>query len=833
MTNAAILVVAMLFLMDDAMFADIVVRHEVLSYETGSTKLKLCGKLNDAAMEALSNGESIAIQNNLTSYLCVPVLLDASKKGFGKKSDVRKIFLSTKNGKLAWTEKDVAKNFSFAVGNERIEPSKAVLISSGTLKTKDFSGFLTKQATLFDILCNEQGLSCVAGCFFFPEKKGKNYKYSSQEQDVQVKFTANSKGKANISYKLSPKAVSPALVSEFNDDPIHPIDPPDPPDPQDPQDPEDPPVVVTGGVYMVIDLSGGPDAEKYPVSYIEGAPSGGWTEEYKTTKMVLRKIEAGTFTMGSPSDELGRSDDEVLHEVKLTKNYYVGVFEVTQKQYKLITGEDPSDYKGDARPVEKVSYEMIRGSRVGGGWPPNNDVDEDSFFGKLRAKTKMKFDLPTEAQWEYACRAGTVTALNDGHDLTNEWEDANLNKLGRYGANHTDHRGGYDYYEHTVVGSYWPNAWGLYDMHGNVYEWCLDCYASYKNDFEDPTGPVRANNRVLRGGSFYYSYWHAKLPASICRSAARDKREYPSHKSDDCGFRVAFTEPEPLDSGTYMVIDLSGGPNAGKYPISYRNGVPDGGWTDEHRTKKMILRRVNAGEFVMGSPYGELGKSSDETPHMVTLTKDFFIGVFEITQEQYKLITGSNPSDSYGETRPVESVSLSEIFDFEGKNTTFLSILCSKTDLAFELPTEAQWEYACRAGTTTALNDGNNLTNTWEDGHLNKLGRYYCNQLDGSGGCSSHTRVGSYRPNAWGLYDMHGNVKEWCLDWYESDLGSDPVIDPLVTREYFNYHVIKGGSMGNGANECRSANRSSENINSGSKYLGFRIILNIDNEQTD
>ncbi|MBR5946947.1 formylglycine-generating enzyme family protein, partial [bacterium] len=161
--------------------------------------------------------------------------------------------------------------------------------------------------------------------------------------------------------------------------------------------------------YMVVDLSGGTNATSFAISYLDDVPEGGWTEEYKTTKLVLRKVEAGKFTMGSPKDELGRYYDEVQHEVTLTKDFYIGVFETTQEQYKLIMGYNPSIYEGSARPVEGVSYDMPRGEDKGAGWPTSYDVDDDSFFGILRTKTQMTFDLPTEAQWEFACRAGTTT----------------------------------------------------------------------------------------------------------------------------------------------------------------------------------------------------------------------------------------------------------------------------------------------------------------------------------------------------------------------------------------------------------------------------------------
>ena len=290
--------------------------------------------------------------------------------------------------------------------------------------------------------------------------------------------------------------------------------------------------------YLVIDLSGGTEAASYPVSYLSDVPSGGWSDDYKTTKMVMRLIPAGTYIMGSPQGELGRyaSDDrEAQHKVTLTKPFYAGVFEVTQKQYELVTGSNPSEHKGNARPVERVSYNMLRGTDKGAGWPANNEVDGTSFFGILRAKTGLSFDLPTEAQWEFACRAETTTALNSGKNLTSETtSDANMDEVGRYRYNQNDGKGGYS--QHTTVGSYLPNAWGLYDMHGNVYEWCLDWYnVSYGGNAVDPKGASVGTNRDQRGGS-----WN--LNPQNCRSAYRSYNTPISDGSNQGGFRVFLVQ---------------------------------------------------------------------------------------------------------------------------------------------------------------------------------------------------------------------------------------------------------------------------------------------------
>jgi len=295
--------------------------------------------------------------------------------------------------------------------------------------------------------------------------------------------------------------------------------------------------------YLVIDLSAGPeDGTTYSVSTLDAAPASGWTDEYKTTKLVLRRVPAGTFTMGSPEGELGRaSSNESQHQVTLTKDFYVGVFEVTQKQWERVKANWPSWFNNpscrDARPVETVSYTDIRGNDLGMGWPANNAVDEDSFMGVLRSKTGLEFDLPTEAQWEYACRAGTETALNSGENLTKEYDYCpNMAAVGRYlhnGGN--DSSQGDDTTKGTAtVGSYMANQWGLYDMHGNVNEWCLDRTwgADYStNPVIDPKGES-SGNCIFRGGGF--SYW-----PNWCRSARRGTWE-GSLAGSDLGFRLVL-----------------------------------------------------------------------------------------------------------------------------------------------------------------------------------------------------------------------------------------------------------------------------------------------------
>ena len=248
-------------------------------------------------------------------------------------------------------------------------------------------------------------------------------------------------------------------------------------------------------VFLVVDLSSGARSVSYPIYYLDTVPLSGWSDDYKTTKLVLRRIAPGTFKMRGLTSETYPIEIQEMVSATITKPYYIGVFEVTQKQYELVMGANPSEYKGEKCPVAGVSYCTLRGIYVGNRWPSSSDVDSSSFIGMLRARTGLNFDLPTEAQWEYACRAGTTSNYNNGGDTVDD-----LKVLGRYAGNRSDGKGGYS--EHyTIVGSYLPNAWGLYDMHGNVLEWCLDWYGSSPAGGVDPKGPSSGVYRVARGGN--------------------------------------------------------------------------------------------------------------------------------------------------------------------------------------------------------------------------------------------------------------------------------------------------------------------------------------------
>jgi formylglycine-generating enzyme required for sulfatase activity len=222
-------------------------------------------------------------------------------------------------------------------------------------------------------------------------------------------------------------------------------------------------------------------------------------------------IPPGTFLMGSPKEEKLRGEDETQHKITLTKGFYMGVYTVTQEQWQVVMGRNPSHFKGEKNlPVETVSWD-----------------DCQEFIKRLRETDKKRYRLPTEAEWEYCCRAGTTTPFHFGATISAD----QANYFGKYV--YGNGKKGVFRAKTTPVGSFPANAWGLHDMHGNVLQWCQDWHGDYpRKEIVDPQGPDGGQNRGQRGGSFDFS------PQS-CRSACRQSVA-PGIRGRNIGFRLCF-----------------------------------------------------------------------------------------------------------------------------------------------------------------------------------------------------------------------------------------------------------------------------------------------------
>ncbi len=255
--------------------------------------------------------------------------------------------------------------------------------------------------------------------------------------------------------------------------------------------------------------------DNFPASWASGWGEdqyGLWmTFNYKGVRHLFRWCEPGTFLMGSPADEPERGSNETQHPVTLTRGFWIAETPVTQALWEIFMGDNPSHFKGAELPVDSVSWD-----------------DAQRFINKLNGmKPELQLCLPSEAQWEYACRAGTTTPFAFGDNITTD----QVNYDGNLPYNNGQ-KG--EYRNRTIeVKSLPPNAWGLYQMHGNVYEWCQDWFGEYpRQSVTDPQGAGSGAARVLRGGSWLNL-------GRGCRSAGRNHDD-PANRSDLYGFRLSL-----------------------------------------------------------------------------------------------------------------------------------------------------------------------------------------------------------------------------------------------------------------------------------------------------
>ncbi|MDR3638325.1 MAG: formylglycine-generating enzyme family protein [Isosphaeraceae bacterium] len=589
---------------------------------------------------------------------------------------------------------------------------------------------------------------------------------------------------------------------------------------------------------------------------------GAWVElRVAAVTQRLRWIPPGKFWMGSPEDEQGRFNDEgPRHEETVSTGFWIFDTPCTQALWEAVMGKNPSQFKGPDRPVESVSWD-----------------DCQEFIERLNAKCAgLALSLPSEVHWEYACRAGT--------DTPHYRQD--LAQIAWYSENSGD--------ETHPVAQLTPNDWGLFDTLGNVLEWCVNAWTDNYN----ATTRVASAQRVIRGGSwvddarvvraacrdlneptlrvhnlgFRCAEFRAPGPAGQEREAERVRERgagcgAPGDRDQTSEARwidfneggmdgVPFATPTPVRVSSdveQVVLGTTPRPSWASAVGRDRYGL----WAEfaverkaakapskrAAKSKKSAppaappapivrqrLRWIPPGRFVMGSPDDEEGRFEwEQHPHEVTIGEGFWMFDTPCTQALWEALMGKNPSNFQSPDRPVEQVSWNDC-------QTFLEQLQGETGLSLQLPSEAQWEYACRAGTTTATYAGplkiegeNNApildAIAWYGGNSGvefELGngvdatRWEEKQFafDKAG---THP-VARKKPNSWGLYDTLGNVWEWCADVWESDAdGSRAGADSASARR-----VFRGGSWNSVARVVRAAYRDHGEPTARYRALGFR-----------
>ena len=373
-----------------------------------------------------------------------------------------------------------------------------------------------------------------------------------------------------------------------------------------------------------------------------------------------------------------------------------------------------------------------------------------------------------------------------------------------------------------------PNPWGLHDMHGNVWEWCSDWYGRLPGG-TDPVGPEEGSlPRVFRGGGWWWSDPGGCRSADRCKNGVpwghfRSRGPYGLHGAFGLGFRVARSQSETVTVAERRQQGAQAKPAppvaVETRPVMKKPEPVKKVFKGESVTTSigMELIEIPAGTFTMGSPKDEKDHQEEEAQVTVALTKPFGLGKYEVTQGQWKSVMGTEPWTRRKNVQadkdcPATYVSWGDATEF-CKRLTDLERAAGtlKADEEYRLPTEAEWEYACRAGTETAYSFGDDEKQldeyAWFNGNAN-AGEQYAH------------KVGTKKPNPWGLYDMHGNVREWCSDRYGEKLsgGTDP-----VGPDRGSYRMLRGGSLRIIPGICRSAFRIGVGPSGRDDGLGFRV----------
>jgi len=611
----------------------------------------------------------------------------------------------------------------------------------------------------------------------------------------------------------------------------------------------------------------------------------------------LRWIEPGSFTMGSPPDEPERYADEgPQHPVRFAEGFWLFETACTQALWQVVMGGNPSRFKGAERPVEQLSWD-----------------DAQRFIAALNARVPgLALGLPSEAQWEYACRAGTTTPFAFGANVVPEQVN--------YEGDHPYVGGakGLDRGETVPTKSLPPNLWGLYEMHGNVWEWVQDrWHVDYRGAPGDGSVWESSNagaGRVIRGGS-----WRGT--ARRCRCASRVQYA-PEDCGDVLGFRCARVQaPQPSKfSGSRaecatlappgarsgwgraapgparaagqgpptVVLRLDSAAAAATLPaataIEIRSDrerltlhrLPRPAWASamgrdryglwaeiavvpvtpkrlQGRTRTAAppgtvgrdlepivqrLRWIPPGRFLMGSPEDEPGRWNAEGPqHQVTIGKGFWLFDTPCTQALWVAVMDDNPSRFKDPERPVEQVDWADAQRFVNRINERIP------GLALTLPSEAQWEHACRAGTQTALYSGpieilgernapaldaiawyggnSGVEYDLDEGQA-MTGEYW-KEMQYETKRAGTRKVKGRQPNPWGLYDVLGNVFEWVTDAWHPDYEGAPDDGSVWESSAAGAgRVIRGGSWGGVAGNCRCAYRLQGTPETRLDDLGFR-----------
>ena len=515
----------------------------------------------------------------------------------------------------------------------------------------------------------------------------------------------------------------------------------------------------------------------------------------KGVTLRLKKIASGRAFLGAKPEEPGFAADEAQRSVRMRQHYWIGMTEVREVEYRQVMQTDHPVAQSEL-PVTRVSWD-----------------EAQVFCDQLNALSLNRpagyaFRLPTENEWEFALRSGEGPAKSRSYSWGDEPALRHANMMAGY-----THKGAPKGSVQSV-GSYAPGPHGLLDMHGNVAEWCVDWYGPIDN--ADQPG-LYGIARVVRGGSWMST-------ADQTRTAARG-REFPTVKRPDVGFRLVLGPELPwlelsLDSSpppqrqVKALEDFPGFPPGENFVLPLGDGV----------SAEMVA--IPAGHFFMAAG-SHLDSSNRMHEVQMHIEKPFWISAHEIDQEVYAIVRRQHPVKPLGVNYPM--------FGINWKAANFFAMQISQlykkqlpASYEFRLPTEAEWEYACRAGSTNAYCFGNDKDQLIHYGNFCDRSCWVTHHrwIDGDDGFVETSPVGVFLPNDWGLYDMHGNITEWTLDGFKERSWNIPPDYRFVGKNWdLDYYVTRGGNWSLPREHCTSYFRISVDHWTSNNLVGIRLVL--------
>lgn len=570
--------------------------------------------------------------------------------------------------------------------------------------------------------------------------------------------------------------------------------------------------------------------------------------------MTFRLIPPGEFEMGTSKERLdvilegvqSEYERQIVgsefppHTVRISQPFYLAAQETTQAHYLQIVGlnpsysstssadaEDADGHSTDECPVESVTwFDTVAFCNT---LSELHGLEAAYKFAGTTVRTTEGdgYRLPSAAQWEYAASAGSA---------------------GDYCCGELDRIGEFAWFDRNSgtrthpVGLLQPNSFGLYDVHGNVSEWCADWFqlGYYRNSPEvDPLGPVNGNRRVIRGGTYRHADHRGRLQTQSAFA--------PDDTLDWAGIRIML----PVEAVKRMILERESQPPPAVAPFSIEQAAGhQQAWAsylnvplEYENSLGMRFRLIPPGEFEMGSAAEKvLSILTDDDPqsywsrllrseigaHTIRIPNAFYVSTFEVTQDEFAAVVGENPSESRSEDsgiHPVESVNFLETIHFcnelswqtglepvyrlDGSQVTWTA------GSGYQLSTEARWEFACRSGSLEDVCPTAGSTFPGDYGWIRES-------------AEQHTyAVGQLPANAFGIHDMHGNVSEWCWDYYDPEYYSrSPVSDPEGPSTG-DLRVVRGGNWDNGWSGARASTRAGQPPERRGRF-GIRLVLPVD-----